>query len=275
MIVEAKAQADGKPLGFYSGGRENAVASVTVKGVGRCLDCQLSSRCLHDALSELGVDEFRALVFSHRRLQSGDCVFRSGETFQAIYLVRAGFVKTVVLLEDGREQVTGLYMPGDMLGMDGIASGTHASDAIALADADVCVIPYERLEAMSHQEPSMRRHLHRLLSGEIIREQRMMLLLGSMSAEERVAAFLVNLSQRFAPQVWCPVDLDQQQGKRPAGDLRRVAQDLELPGAKIRVDLDHAAPRAPHRAREAHELGLVRRETGRKSSVPGFVLDRA
>jgi len=198
MIVEAKAQADGKPLGFYSGGRENAVASVTVKGVGRCLDCQLSSRCLHDALSELGVDEFRALVFSHRRLQSGDCVFRSGETFQAIYLVRAGFVKTVVLLEDGREQVTGLYMPGDMLGMDGIASGTHASDAIALADADVCVIPYERLEAMSHQEPSMRRHLHRLLSGEIIREQRMMLLLGSMSAEERVAAFLVNLSQRFA-----------------------------------------------------------------------------
>jgi CRP/FNR family transcriptional regulator, anaerobic regulatory protein len=125
-------------------------------------------------------------------------LYRSGASFQAVYLVRAGFLKTVVVLEDGREQVTGLYMSGDMLGMDGIALGTHASEAIALGDSDICVVPYERLEALSDDERPMRRHLHRMLSHEIVREQRMMLLLGTMSAEERVAAFLINLSQRFA-----------------------------------------------------------------------------
>jgi CRP/FNR family transcriptional regulator len=162
------------------------------------MDCPLRDLCLPHGLSDAGLEEFHSLVFSHRRLKFGQALYRSGAPFHAIYLVRAGFLKTVVVLEDGREQVTGLYMSGDMLGMDGIASGTHASDAIALADSDICVVPYERLEAMSDDERPMRRHLHRMLSREIVREQRMMLLLGTMSAEERVAAFLLNLSQRFA-----------------------------------------------------------------------------
>ena len=163
-----------------------------------CADCQLHEMCLPEGLSEAGRQEFRSLVFSHRRLKFGQALYRAGESFQAVYLVRAGFLKTVVVLEDGREQVTGLYMPGDMLGMDGIAAGAHASEAIALVDSDICVVPYERLEAMSDDERPMRRHLHRMLSHEIVREQRMMLMLGTMSAEERVAAFLVNLSQRFS-----------------------------------------------------------------------------
>jgi CRP/FNR family transcriptional regulator, anaerobic regulatory protein len=153
--------------------------------------------CLEKGFFGAALKEFEPLVLSHRRLKLGQALYRCGEAFQAIYLVRFGFIKTVVLLEDGREQVTGLYMPGEMLGMDGIASGHHASDAIALDDSDICVVPYDRLETLSREVSAVQRYLHRLFSYEIVREQRMMLILGSMRAEERVAAFLLNLSERF------------------------------------------------------------------------------
>jgi len=198
MLVQAPGKAEVRPIHFRHAMNADGKASATTKGISRCNDCRLRGQCMPEGLSEAGLDEFRSLVFSHRRLHSGQPLYRSGEPFQAVYLVRAGFLKTVVLLEDGREQVTGLYMPGDMLGMDGIALSAHASDAIALVDSDICVVPYERLEALGNDERPMRRHLHRMLSGEIVREQRMMLLLGTMSAGERVAAFLLNLSQRFA-----------------------------------------------------------------------------
>jgi CRP/FNR family transcriptional regulator, anaerobic regulatory protein len=196
MLAQAQAERDVRSPGFQRAVNDS-VKMVGSTGAG-CAECCLRDLCLPQGLSDAGMEEFRALVFAHRRLKFGQALYRAGESFQAIYLVRAGFLKTVVVLEDGREQVTGLYMSGDVLGMDGIASGTHASDAIALADSDICVVPYERLEAMSDDERPMRRHLHRLLSHEIVREQRMMLLLGTMSAEERVAAFLLNLSQRFS-----------------------------------------------------------------------------
>jgi len=110
-----------------------------------CSDCRLRDLCLPSGLSERPLEAFAAAVFAHRRLKSGQALFRAGEAFDSVYLVRTGFVKTVVLLEDGREQVTGLHMPGEMLGMSGLASGKHVSDAIALDDTEICVVPYERL----------------------------------------------------------------------------------------------------------------------------------
>jgi CRP/FNR family transcriptional regulator len=152
-------------------------------------------------------------------LKAGQALYRSGEKFDAIYLVRTGFVKTVVLLEDGREQVTGLHMPGEMLGMDGLASGRHASDAIALDDSDVCVVPYDRLETLSHEAREVQRHLHRMFSHEIVREQRMMLLLGSMRAEERVSAFLLNLSERLTARGYSPSDFVLRLTREEIGSL--------------------------------------------------------
>jgi CRP/FNR family transcriptional regulator, anaerobic regulatory protein len=153
--------------------------------------------CLSGGFSESAMRELGAVALCRRRLKMGQAMYRCGEPFQAVYLLRSGFVKTVVVLEDGREQVTGLYMPGEMLGMDGLASGRYASDAIALGDSDICVIPYDRLEKLEHAAQAVQRLLHRMFSREIVREQQMMLLLGSMRAEERVAAFLLNLSERF------------------------------------------------------------------------------
>jgi CRP/FNR family transcriptional regulator len=186
---------------------------------GSCSGCRLQELCLPSGLSERPLREFAAVVFPHRRLKTGQALYRAGEVFDSVYLVRTGFVKTVVLFEDGREQVTGLHMPGEMLGMDGLASGRHASDAIALGDTDICVVPYDRLETLSHEAREVQRHLHRMFSHEIVREQRMMLLLGSMRAEERVTAFLLNLSERLTARGYSPSDFILRLTREEIGSL--------------------------------------------------------
>ena len=102
-----------------------------------------------------------------------------------------------LLHEDGRSQVTGFHLSGDWLGLDGIVSDSHHSDAVALEDAQVCTIDYNELEALLHEFPDLRRQFQRILSREIVRSTEMMQLLGSMCAEKRVATFLLDLTQRL------------------------------------------------------------------------------
>jgi CRP/FNR family transcriptional regulator len=184
-----------------------------------CSECRLRGLCLPAGLSEADLRQFGALVFSHRRVKQGQALYRFGDPCGSVYLVRSGFIKTVVLHPDGREQVSGFYMAGDMLGLDGIATGKHASDATALTDSDICVVPYERLETLSHEAQTVQRHLYRMLSQEVVRKQSMMLLLGSMRAEERVATFLLNLSQRFTAQGFSASDFILRMTRDEIGSL--------------------------------------------------------
>lgn len=139
-----------------------------------------------------------ALTSLKRAFRRGEYLYRSGERFRALYAIRTGFFKTQVLHEDGREQVTGFQMPGEIIGLDAICSDAHTCDAVALDDSEICEIPFDRLEELSREIPGLQRHLHKIMSREIVRDQGIMMLLGSMRAEERLAAFLLNLSQRFS-----------------------------------------------------------------------------
>jgi CRP/FNR family transcriptional regulator len=127
----------------------------------------------------------------------GDSLYRNGEKFSALYAIRTGFFKTSVAAEDGRDQVTGFQMAGEVIGLDGIVSDHHTCDAIALEDAEVCVMNFDRLEDLSREINALQRHVHKIMSREIVRENGVMLLLGSMRADERLAAFLLNLVQRL------------------------------------------------------------------------------
>jgi CRP/FNR family transcriptional regulator len=109
-----------------------------------------------------------------------------------------------VLHEDGREQVTGFQMPGEIIGLDAISTDVHTCDAIALENSEICEIPFGQLEELSRELPRLQRHLHKIMSREIVRDHGIMLLLGSMRAEERLAAFLLNLSQRFSARGYSP-----------------------------------------------------------------------
>ena len=148
----------------------------------------------------LNEDELKRLddlVAARRKIARGDILYRNGEKFSALYAIRTGFFKTTVATEDGRDQVTGFQMAGEVIGLDGIVSDHHTCDAVALEDAEVCVMNFDRLEDLSREINALQRHVHKIMSREIVRENGVMLLLGSMRADERLAAFLLNLVQRL------------------------------------------------------------------------------
>ena len=147
------------------------------------------------------------LVAIRRRIRRGAAIYNSGDPFYGLYAVRTGFFKTCLVTENDRYQITGFHMTGEILGLDGIVNNRHNCDAIALEDSEVCVIPYRRIEAVSAEVPALQRQVHRIMSREIVREHGVMLLLGSMRAEERLAAFLLNLVQRLQARGFSGDDL--------------------------------------------------------------------
>ncbi|HVS25722.1 MAG TPA: fumarate/nitrate reduction transcriptional regulator Fnr [Burkholderiales bacterium] len=163
-----------------------------------CSSCNLRELCLPVGLSQSELEQLDELVYVHRRCKRNTCLYCVGDRFDAIYAVRTGFFKTCLGHEDGQMQVMGFHMAGEIIGLDGINTDRYTCDAVALEDSEVCVIPYPRFEEISHQVQALQHHFSKILSREIEQDHRAMLLLGSMRAEERLAAFLLNLSQRFA-----------------------------------------------------------------------------
>lgn len=159
----------------------------------RCDTCNLREVCLPCGLGSSAEGLLDGLVYTRKRVKRGETLYHAGAAFDALYAVRSGFFKSATLLEDGRDQVTAFHMAGELLGLDGLGTDHHTNDVIALEDSEVCVIPYANLEAAPLQ-----RQLHKVMSRELVRDQGVMMLLGTMRAEERLAAFLLSLSQRFA-----------------------------------------------------------------------------
>jgi CRP/FNR family transcriptional regulator len=162
-----------------------------------CSTCSMRELCMPFGLKQDDLARIDTLVGARKRLRKGDTLYEAGVPFDALFAVRVGSLKTAVLAEDGREQVTGYHMLGDIVGLDGMASDRHASRAVALEDTEVCVMPFDRLESLAQQVPALQSNLRRFLAREISRDQRAMLLLGSMRADERLAAFLLDLAERY------------------------------------------------------------------------------
>jgi CRP/FNR family transcriptional regulator len=148
-------------------------------------------------LSQEELERIDEVIGTRRKIRRGMTLFRNGEKFTSLYAIRTGFFKTRVASEDGRDQVTGFQMAGEVVGLDGIVNDHHTCDAVALEDAEVCVMPFDQIEEISREVTSLQRHVHKIMSREIVREHGVMLLLGSMRAEERLATFLLNLVQRL------------------------------------------------------------------------------
>ena len=177
---------------------ETPTAPVSAKTIKvACSNCNLRELCMPMGLSESELKRIDDLVAVRRKIKRGTPLFRNGEKFTNLFAIRTGFFKTTVASEDGRDQVTGFQMAGEVMGLDGIVNDFHTCDAIALEDAEVCVMPFDQIEELSREVNSLQRHVHKIMSREIVRENGVMLLLGSMRAEERLAAFLLNLVQRL------------------------------------------------------------------------------
>jgi CRP/FNR family transcriptional regulator len=172
-----------------------------------CSNCNLRELCMPLDLSPSELASIENIVANRRKIKRGSLLFSNGERFTSLYAIRTGVFKTCVSTEDGRDQVTGFQMAGEIIGLDGIVNDHHTCNAVALEDAEVCVMPFDRIEELSRQVSALQRHVHRMMSREIVRENGVMLLLGSMRAEERLAAFLLNLGQRMHARGFSPSDL--------------------------------------------------------------------
>jgi len=162
-----------------------------------CSNCNLRELCMPTGFNTDDMKRLDEVVAMRRRVKQGDMLFSNGDVFTSLYAIRTGFFKTCVSTEDGREQVTGFQMAGEIIGLDGIVTDYHSCNAVALEDAEVCVMPFANVEDLSREFPLLQRHVHKIMSREIVRENSVMMLLGNMRAEERLAAFLLNLVQRL------------------------------------------------------------------------------
>jgi CRP/FNR family transcriptional regulator len=162
-----------------------------------CNNCSVRELCLPIGLNEEELGQLDQLITNRVRVKKGATLFRVGDRFSALLAIRIGSCKTTVLGEDGHEQVIGYHILGDVIGMDGISTDRHACEAVALEDTEYCVMPFGEVGDLARSVAPLQRNLYQFLSREIARDHRLMLLLGGMRADERLAAFLLNLSQRY------------------------------------------------------------------------------
>ena len=161
-----------------------------------CGNCRLNTICLPLSLHIEDIDRLNQIIQRSKPLQKGDYLFRAGDGFSSVYAIRSGAVKALTMGDNGDEQVTGFYLPGEIVGMDGLADNYYTNSVIALETASVCEIPFNRLEELSLQLPSLQRHFFQLMSREITQEQQIITLLGKSSAEARIASLLLSISSR-------------------------------------------------------------------------------
>ncbi|MBK5205797.1 MAG: helix-turn-helix domain-containing protein [Polaromonas sp.] len=182
-----------------------------------CSGCHLRDLCLPCGMGRSDVQRLDELKFGRRKVKASQTLYREGDRFQFIYAVRSGTFKSSLLLSDGREQISGFYMAGEVMGLDGVAHGTHASSATALEDTEVCAIPYAQLTELATDNSGMQHMISRLMSCEIVQEHSLMLLLGSMNAEERLAAFLLNQSQRLKARGYSAIEFHLRMSRAEIG----------------------------------------------------------
>lgn len=170
----------------------------------QCSTCMLRHICMASNLDETDVVRLNSVVSNWKMVRQGQALYRAGDPFQSIYALRSGSIKTVLSHPSGREYVSGFFLPGETLGLDGISTEVHTCDAIALEDSAVCVIPFHLLEALCREVKSLQQQVHKMMSAEIVRETGQMMLLGNLTAEQRVAAFLLNISRRLQRRGYSP-----------------------------------------------------------------------
>lgn len=167
-----------------------------------CSQCSLSELCFPHGMKPDDMDKLDDIVEQRKPLHKSDFLFREGDQSVGVYAVRSGSVKTIVESSNGDEQIVGFHLPGELLGLDGFMDGKHTCTAIALETTSVCAMPLDKLDKLCVTLPSLNRQMQRIMGKEVTEEHKMLLMLGKMSAEEKVATFLLSISHRMEERHW-------------------------------------------------------------------------
>lgn len=189
-----------------AGGTARDGAPRTPCGAGAsCAGCRISGLCLPTALEGAELLQLEAIVRRRPPCGKDDYLYRRGDAFRSVFAVRSGSFKSLSADGPDRQRVSGFHLPGELVGLDGIGGGRHGCSLQALEHSSACEIPFDRLEALSRRLPGLQRRVFAILSEEIARDRRTRILLCGHTAEERVSAFLLGLSGRFARMALSPV----------------------------------------------------------------------
>jgi CRP/FNR family transcriptional regulator len=173
-----------------------------------CAKCTLRELCIPQGMSDDELKLIDTVIERKKPVHKNDYLFRAGDTNRSVYAVLSGSVKTLVDNPNGEEQIVGFHLPGELLGMDGFSGDAHTCSAVALETSSVCEFPLESLDEVCHVVPSIQYAMRRIMGKEVAKDHAMLLLLGRMSAEEKLASFLISLSNRMAQRHWKPTEFN-------------------------------------------------------------------
>lgn len=230
-----------------------------------CAQCGVSEICLPFGLNVEEIARLDRLIRQRRKVRRGEHLFRAGDGLHSLYAIRSGFFKNYVLHEDGREQVTGFHMAGEVIGMDAIGLGAHAGHAMALEDSELCELPFAQLEQLGSEIPALQRQIHRIMSREIVRDQGVMLLLGRMRAEERVAALLLNLSQRYQARGFSPNEFNLRMTREEIGSY--LGMKLETVSRVFSKLQEDGLIRVQNKTVQLNDIAALKRVLGQDDCV--------
>ena len=162
-----------------------------------CANCSLQVLCLPASIGVQDMEQLDRIVLNRRPLQRGETLFRIGQPLGSLFVAREGAFKTVAMDGDGQTQVIGFHLPGELMGLDAMGDGRHACEAQALTHANVCEVPLTQLENVAAQVPGLQHQLLRIIGQGINRDQAHIEMLGRRNAQERMAIFLHQLSERY------------------------------------------------------------------------------
>ena len=167
-----------------------------------CTKCNLRELCFPHGMAEEDMSNLDAVVDQPKPIHKNEYLYRDGDEAKALYAVRSGSVKTMAESSNGEEQIVGFHMPGELFGLDGFAEGVHTCNAVALETSSVCELPVNKLENLCHDVPGLQKQMRRIMGKEVSSDHRLLLLLGKMTSEERLASFLLSLSSRMQERHW-------------------------------------------------------------------------
>lgn len=229
-----------------------------------CSDCGIYQLCLPTSIGQADMDLLDKIVKNRRIFKRGDYLYRLNLPFHSVYAIRSGSVKTYVLMDDGRLQITGFHIAGELLGLSAVNTRVYSCEARALETTSVCEIPFDRLEELGQQVPSLQYQMLRIMSREIAHNQELMLLLGKKNAEERLATYLISLSSRFAKRSYSATEFNLSMSRGDIGNYLGMAEETVCRVlARFEQDGLIAMQRRLVRLKDVDRLSAVARGNGK------------
>lgn len=190
-----------------------------------CKDCGVYQLCLPMGLNQSDTSLLDSIVKRKQVYKRGEVLYRVGQPFEYIYAIRSGSVKTYIFTDDGRVQITGFHIAGELIGLSDIDSRVYSCEARALETTSVCEVSIDRFQELVERMPSIQYQMLKIMSGEIRHNQELMLLLGKKSAEERVATYLLSLSRRFERRHYSPAQFNLSMSRSDIGNYLGLAEE--------------------------------------------------